>query len=69
MCLGTISVFQVPIQKREEVEKEVVIAKDKTASNFKVVTHIINIYSIQFESSLMLRWSEEQISPMNRASP
>merc|ERR550517_775912 len=28
---------KVPIQKREEVEKEVVIAKDKTASNFKVV--------------------------------
>merc|ERR1712126_394087 len=26
---------KVPIQKREEVEKEVVIAKDKTASNFK----------------------------------
>jgi len=28
---------KVPIQKREEVEKEVVIVKDKTASNFKVV--------------------------------
>merc|ERR1719447_2274051 len=28
---------KVPIQKRDEVEKEVVIAKDKTASNFKVV--------------------------------
>ena len=33
----------MPIQKREEVEKEVVIAKDKTASNFKVRTRIINI--------------------------
>ena len=43
MCLGTISDFQVPIQKREEVEKEVVIAKDKTDSNFKVTTHILGI--------------------------
>ena len=46
VCLGIIFVFQVPIQKREEVEKEVVIAKDKTASNFKVTTHIINICNL-----------------------
>ena len=46
MCLGINFVFEVPIQKREEVEKEVVIAKDKTASNFKVATHIIDICNL-----------------------
>ena len=45
ICLGIIFVFQVPIQKREEVEKEVVIAKDKTASNFKV--HHQHLYFVQ----------------------
>ena len=63
-CLRIIFVLQVPIQKRAEVEKEVVIAKDKTASNFKVTSS-----ASVFCSNILLRLSEEQVSPMNRASP
>ena len=35
MCLGTISVFQVPIQKREEVEEET-DGKDGVFADWKV---------------------------------
>ena len=49
---------QVPIQKREEVEKEVVIAKDKTASNFKVINHINTCNLFQSITQVVRRSSQ-----------
>ena len=49
---------QVPIQKLEEVEKEVVIAKDKTASNFKVTNHINTCNLFQSITQVVRRSSQ-----------